>query len=384
MHCQKNRAGLCFNMLVVVLLSILVGPSCARIPGSPTAESPSTAEAIISPRNVSAIPDALFVVLSADQTRLLAAYAGNPQLEVLRQLPPSSKAQVSFYPADFPVISDDGIWVTVLEDEARQSECVYKVPLVGSDEPRCVLNWPGIQQEASISSDGARIAFLATEDSPIYPENGEIHTGPQHIYVMDANGDNVKRVTSQPADICFLSWSPNAEQLAYREVCDPAASELPQVYVLTLNSFNTVKTETQITASGAGTTWLPDGNWLQWWPYHSAGGSFGEPRLSQLDSDGQIVEEVSVDHDGVWSPDARKLAWITREQVLMVWDRASDEVTSAQLMDVQYALPMKWLGDGERVVFAGYNLDDAGQKIGEHKWFVVNVDGSDLTEFSEP
>ncbi len=354
---------------------------------SPTLPNP-TLTAFIVPRERPPFFEALFTVLSDDQTRLLAAYEGEMNLQTLYQFSASSsRAQVVFHPAGFPVISRDGVWVTVVEDEDLRTH-IMSIPLVGPNESTAILNWPGCQSAATISPDGKRVAFLSIESKC----DRHSTVPPMHVYVMDSDGQNVKRITTEAVDRCFLTWSPNSMQIAYQEICDPAASSPWQVYVVTLEPFNTPRQMTQITASGAlvggaSSAWSPDGEWLQWVTMYN--GSFGNHRLSRLDAEGKLIAEIvsALPGKGLWAADSKRLAHMTRMDqltALIIWNIESGEITTFELPDVQPSTPQQLLPDGERLVFAGYRLDSQGELVPGSKWFMMNIDGTNLIEFEEP
>jgi Tol biopolymer transport system component len=334
------------------------------------------------------LSETLFIALSGDQTTLLAAHEGKSELEILYQLPLPFRVQITWSSWHFPIVSRDGTWVTVVDDEQFNTS-VYRVSLLGSDEPIVILNWSGTQFEASVSRDGKRVAFLATENECTGCRHGEDWYCPKHVYVMDSDGGNIQRITTNTAQRCFLSWSPNNTQIAYREVCDPASSEVPKVYMVTLAPNNTLKHITQVTANGivpAGeaSAWSPDGEWLQWSSYRG-GGITEESWISRFDPGGKVVEEVSLNQvvwdSGAWSPDSRRLAWITWDDVLTVWNIEDGKTSKIQLQEVTRSGPMKWLSDGEHLAFAGYRIDAEGNTVGNRQWFMVNIDGTGLVEF---
>jgi Tol biopolymer transport system component len=356
-----------------------------RTPEIPqSAAATSTAFVAVPARQL--LSKALFVVLSEDETKLLAAYEGQPNLQILYQISPPSKVQAWYHPVSFPVISYDGTWVTIIEDKERGSSSIYHIHLATYDENQTILDWHGPQSEASISPDGKRVAFLSSEgECPEIKEYAQRRWCSKHVYVMNIDGSNVKRLTTQAIDRCFLSWSPNSTQIVYREVCDPAASTSspPKIYVVTLETYNNPKQVTQITASGAGGIWSPNGEWLQWTPYRN--GMVGVTRLSRLNAEGKVIAEIDAgsENGGLWSPDSRRLLHITRDNMIIIWDIESGKTTTSQLQGVEPFEPQKWLPDGKRLVFRGQRIDSQG-KLGEGQWFMVNIDGTNLTEFKEP
>jgi TolB protein len=90
------------------------------------------------------------------------------------------------------------------------------------------------------SPDGTRIAFMSARD------------GNPEIYVMNADGSNVRRLTNHPAGDGTPTWSPNSAQIAF--VSDRAGS--PQIYLMSADGSNLSRLTT--TESWADRpTWSP-------------------------------------------------------------------------------------------------------------------------------
>jgi TolB protein len=66
------------------------------------------------------------------------------------------------------------------------------------------------------SPDGTRIAFMSTRD------------GQGEIYVMNADGSGLRRLTNHPADDATPTWSPTGTQIAFTS----ARSGRPEIYVM--------------------------------------------------------------------------------------------------------------------------------------------------------
>jgi TolB protein len=72
------------------------------------------------------------------------------------------------------------------------------------------------------SPDGTRIAFMSGRD------------GNPEIYVMNADGSNLRRMTNHPAGDGTPTWSPNGQQLAF--VSDRTGT--PQIYIMGTDGSN--------------------------------------------------------------------------------------------------------------------------------------------------
>ena len=101
----------------------------------------------------------------------------------------------------------------------------------------------GMRAEAPAwSPDGSRIAFHADLGGTNYD-----------IYVMDAGGGNIVRLTADPATDGFPDWSPDGTKLAFRRI----VSGTSQILVMNADGTGVV----QLTTGPGGSTpaWSPDG-----------------------------------------------------------------------------------------------------------------------------
>jgi dipeptidyl aminopeptidase/acylaminoacyl peptidase len=106
---------------------------------------------------------------------------------------------------------------TDLESGARNAD-IWSVPADGSAEPKALIAGPRGESTPRFSPDGRRIAFISTRD------------GAPQVYVADAAGGNVKKVTDLARGVkAPLVFSPDGRRLAfvsdvYRDCADEACN----------------------------------------------------------------------------------------------------------------------------------------------------------------
>jgi Tol biopolymer transport system component len=155
------------------------------------------------------------------------------------------------------------------------------------------------------SPDGKKIAFASDRRN---------HRERTEIYVMDADGSNVRRVTTLPEKVEFDSaprFSPDGRRLVFtRYITDPGRSALFTVRV----NGGGLK---QLTpwGNGAGDAdWSPDGTKIVFEAYprkESRGDVF------TIDANGQQLTNLTDNHrsggssDPVWSPNGKKILFLS-------------------------------------------------------------------------
>ena len=101
---------------------------------------------------------------------------------------------------------------------------VYVMNANGSNQTRLTSN-SGRNEYPSFSGDGSKIAFTSDRDGNSNDE----------IYVMDANGSNQTRLTNNPADDFEPSFSGDGSKIAFVSRRDDGT---PEIYIMDANGSN--------------------------------------------------------------------------------------------------------------------------------------------------
>jgi len=142
------------------------------------------------------------------------------------------------------------------------------------------------------SPDGARIAF-----------HREDETGNWDIYVMDAGGGSIVRLTTDPATDGFPDWSPDGTKIAFRRI----VSGTSQILVMNADGTGVV----QVTTGPGGSTpaWSPDGARIAFDSDRT-----GRAEIYVMNADGTATSQVTTagGSKADWSLDGTRIVFYAR------------------------------------------------------------------------
>jgi Tol biopolymer transport system component len=196
------------------------------------------------------------------------------------------------------------------------------------------------------SPDGTRIAFFAGSVRD-YNEAG-------HLYVMNADGTNVRELAPASFDYTRTSWcesdrspvwSPDGKMLAYYAY--------NRVFVVNPDSAEEIDT---FVASSFDPEWSADGRTVAF----SVGSSGCLMDSYSLDGDPTPSGPIIVGKDFTWSPDGTRLAYLDGGRILVA-DADGRNVMRVAEMNVIGDLPapwnLQWSPDGTKLSFMFFELD---------------------------
>lgn len=256
---------------------------------------------------------------------------------------------------NFPVWSPDGSQIVFLSDRdtTSQGRSVFVMEADGSNV-RAVgpSKWP-IMSTPEWSPDGSKILFSA--GSSLYDLD---------LYVMDADGSDVRQLTSGPtADRC-ASWGPEGRRILY--ALESENGDTSRVMIRDLTSGDT-RNALPDGMEGACAYWSPDGDHIAFFS-----GPDGQLRsLKSLRTEGpgvmeiymldlqtgsvtQVTDAGAISNYPRWSPDGQRLVFEST--------RAFDE---------------SFLEDGEP------HLDEGGGAWEYFDVYTMDPDGSDVRRITE-
>lgn len=191
---------------------------------------------------------------------------------------------------------------------------IYKAPIGGGTPVNLSQSW-GYDAEGAYSPDGQRIVFASNRQAytrKLPPnEQQRLEADPAYfmdIYTMDAEGNDLKQLTSQPGYDGGPFFSPDGKRVVFRRFNE--AGDKAEIWTVDAKGGD----ERQITKLGV----------LSWAPYYHPSGDyivfatnkhgFGNFELYMVAANGQgepvrVTQTAGFDGLPVFSPDGKKLSW---------------------------------------------------------------------------
>jgi Tol biopolymer transport system component len=238
--------------------------------------------------------------------------------------------------------------------------------------------------------------------------------GNLELFVMEADGSAVRRLTTTEASEVVPAWSPDGTQIAFASFADDFASLDPetspgQVMVMRADG-SAMQALTRPAPRTGAITWSPDGQWLAFeaegdidvmrpdgsqrrtladtqsvenWPSWSPDGdeilvtssSPGPGRLATIRADGSDTARLQqLGYEAAWSPDGRRIAFVSardgepaakdpvdwNEEIYVTTPDGAD-VTRITRIPGNDHWPPTWSPDGTHIAFTSDGCDNSGE-----------------------
>lgn len=165
--------------------------------------------------------------------------------------------------------------------------------VLGSDSEANVTQTLGDDDKADWSPDGTHILFASIRGEQRWAD----------IFVMDADGSNVRNLTANGDDDREPAWSPNGTEIVYRSFRDGNY----ELYLMDLESRAPRQlTRTESPVWNASADWSPDGHWIAFETNRD-----GNWEIYVTDNNGanvrNLTNNAADDKDVSWSPDGTQI-----------------------------------------------------------------------------
>ena len=229
----------------------------------------------------------------------------------------------------------------------REASHIYVMNADGTGLTR-LSNDADYDLDPAWSPDGRKIAFVSARD------------GYYAIFAMNADGSDQTRLTSNPEGNGQPAWSPDGGKIAFVSRRDGNN----EVYVMNADGSGQTRLTDDV-ADEYEPAWSPDGRTIVFT-------NNADRHLYVMNADGSGETRLeATGHHAVWSPDGRRIAFDDGGIYVMNADGSGRMRLSTSNYDAQPT----WSPDGRRIAFVS-------ERGGNAEIYVLRVDGSGETNLT--
>jgi len=220
------------------------------------------------------------------------------------------------------------------------------------------------------SPDGSQIAFMRRSGATDNPD----------IFVMDANGMNQINLTNSPATDSYPAWSPDGSQIVFSSIREETGYA-EHLYVMNADGSNVRRITSNDFNKNTDASWSPDGTRIAFTGIYN-----GRDAVYLIDIDGANLHLLPIEAlrqgesctNPDWSPDGSQIVmtciWGLEFDIAVV---NIDGSNFRRLTDTHMNFHPTWSPDGSQIVFRSTPDDE------ESNLYVMNVDGSNLRRLTD-
>jgi len=234
-------------------------------------------------------------------------------------------------------------------------ENIYAIAPDGTGLRRLTAD-TGFDDDAAWSPNGRRIAFASNRAHPEQACEGLNSACDYDIYVMSADGSNVRRLTRDPGSDREPQWSPDGQRIVFassRAQPPLGGPHDADLYAMDADG----RGQTRITADPGVDTqpaWSPDGSAIVFLR-SDCEFSCGVPHLFRVSPGGsglaQLTAESARDRKPDWAPDGSKIVFQREDFSTAFWTMSPDGSSQTRIPGLH--LDPAWSPDGTKIAF-GY------------------------------
>jgi hypothetical protein len=287
-----------------------------------------------------------------------------PQSEVTdAPVAEATEAPVSLVPVTDPMLvcPDGHSELAFVGNTVDGAMDIFLINADGSDVRQLTAN-TGDDYAAAWSPDGSMLAFTTTRDVV------------SQIYVMNADGSDIRPLTADQDSHSQPSWSPDGTKIAY------VTQNLGQgdIWVMDTEGSNRVQL-TSDEYNDAWPVWSPDGSQIVF-----VRGTDNQ-EIYVMDADGsnglQLTDSPGLDNGAIWSPDGTQILFASeRGDSSQVYIMDADGGNVQNLSgNTAYEAPVSWSPDGSFIAFIS---NRNSTNVSQTDIYLMSADGSDVRQLT--
>jgi Tol biopolymer transport system component len=230
------------------------------------------------------------------------------------------------------------------------------------------VDWPTEASSPSWSLDGKQIAFVSSY--------GLLST----IYVINADGMNLKRGYTDGNEVGNLAWSPDGKHIAFefrRGEHDPSRISVNAIDGDVTSGPREVSTNGGITkGDDRNPAWSPDSRQIVFVSVRDE-----KEEIFVVNADGsnerRLTDIAAANTNPAWSPDAQRIAFVSgrdgNSEIYLMNPDGSDQTRLTRGAKDNFS--PAWSPDGRQIAFVS-------ERDGHQEIYVMNADGSNQTRLT--
>ncbi len=197
-------------------------------------------------------------------------------------------------------------------------------------------------------------------------------TGNKELYVIDYDGQNLRRLTSSKKINILPRWSPDGKEVLFTSY----RRSNPDLYIYSMDSGQTRAVSSRIGLNTAA-SYSPDGKEILVTLSYEGG-----PKVYLLDHQGKLIRKLtkgnSADTSASFSPDGRKIVYVSdRPGWPQIYVMDKDGGNSERISETGYCDSPVWSPLGDKIAYS------RGTKTGEHDIVVHDLSSGQAARLTD-